>query len=73
MTDRVKAITVILERDNREDDVQALCDAIMLFQGVASVEKQLVTMEDAIARIRVKREMEERIWKALDSAQESKK
>ncbi len=72
MTDRVKAITVILERDNREDDIQHLCDAIMLFQGVASVEKQIVTSADFIAATRAELAMRKRIYKALDSTRESK-
>lgn len=65
MSDRIKALTVILERDNRDDDVQRLVDAIMMFQGVAKVELQKVTIEDHLARERVRHELEQKLWKAL--------
>jgi hypothetical protein len=69
MTDRVKALTVILERDNREDDTQALVDAISMFHGVAKVEMVKVTPDDYINRERIRREFRERLWKALEDKQ----
>jgi hypothetical protein len=38
MTDRVQSLTVFLEGDFRDDDVQILVDAISLMRGVARVD-----------------------------------
>jgi hypothetical protein len=69
VSDRIKALTVILERDNRDDDTQALADAIKMFVGVADVKMQVVTSEDHLARVKVRREITDKLWKALESDQ----
>ena len=61
MTDRVKALTVILEQDMRDDDVQVIIDAIRLIRHVARVEPLIVTAEDHLARARVKQELLQQI------------
>lgn len=42
MTDRVKALTVLLDSAYRDDDVQHLVNAISMMRGVAKVEPILV-------------------------------
>jgi hypothetical protein len=38
MTDRIATLTVVLEREYREDDVQQIVDAIQMTRGVMKVE-----------------------------------
>lgn len=64
MTDRVMALTVLLDRDMREDDVQALIDAIGLLAHVKRVEKAIVTGAQALANYRARTEAAESLMKA---------
>lgn len=52
MTDRINALTVVLERDIREDDAQPLIDAIKMMKGVISVTSNIVTPDSYVAQIR---------------------
>lgn len=65
MTDRHAGYVVALERDMREDDAQVILDAIRLIRGVCSVEPVEGGYSIAIAEARARREIEERLWKAL--------
>lgn len=66
MTDRINALTVILDRDIRDDDVQELIGAISMLRNVADVTAHIANIEDAIARSRVRRELRERIIALFD-------
>lgn len=57
MTDRVRALTVILEKDMREDDIQYLANAIQMFRWVAKVEMRPVNSNDVIAKIQAQNEI----------------
>ncbi len=51
MTDRVRTLTVILDRDTRDDDVECTVAAIERIEGVSSVKLgKPVGFEDYIAR-----------------------
>lgn len=54
MTDRVHALTVVLGEDMREDDVQALIDAIRMMRNVIDVRAHVtdVMMHSVHARVR---------------------
>ena len=64
MTDRVDRVTVALERDIRDVDVECVLDAIMMIKGVASVSMHVVDAADFSARVRVRREIGEFLYKA---------
>jgi len=49
MTDRIRHLTVTLDRDYREDDVQCIVDAISLIRGIAGIEKRVETLPDMLA------------------------
>jgi len=66
MTDRVYALTVVLEKNNREDDVQRLADAIGMFAGVLAVEKNVADIALYTATERARGEFRTRLWKALE-------
>lgn len=57
MTDRVKGLTVVLDKDYREDDVEALCNAIRMLRGVLSVTKEVTDLADYLSRERVRQEL----------------
>ena len=65
MTDRINALTVVLNEDMRDDDVQAIVDAILCLRNVASVTANVADVEDHIARIRVSREIGEQLHRVL--------
>jgi hypothetical protein len=54
MTDKHQNLTVVLDGDYRDDDVQAIVDAINMIKGVAKVELgEPVNSGDYLARTRV--------------------
>ncbi len=65
MTDRHFAYTVILQAPIREDDAEAIKQAILMVKGVADVIPQTATAETYFAIETARRELEDKIWKAL--------
>lgn len=63
MTDRIQALTVVLDCDIRTDDVQRVVEAIEMVRGVASVSEQHVAnLEDYMARERVRQQLGKTIF-----------
>lgn len=65
MTDSFKGLTVTFGRDIREDDVEHIINAIKMIKGVIDVIPSVATGEDIMNRIRIEREVEDKIWYAL--------
>jgi hypothetical protein len=65
MTDRISAVTVVLEQDIRDDDVQPLLDAIQMLKGVLSVTAHVADVSQEIARVRAQSALESKLWAAL--------
>jgi len=65
MTDRIKGLTVTLDHDYRDDDVDAIVNAIMMVKGVTGVEKHVVQLDDYFARERVVCRIREKILEAF--------
>lgn len=66
MTDRIHALTVVLERDIRDDDLEGLVSAIKHLRGVGSVEQHVADLIDHSARNRVRHELQADAWRVLD-------
>jgi len=66
MTDRVRRLTVVLDGDYRDDDVESIVEAIKMIRGVARVEQHVVDAQDHIARTVVRAEYEAALHKAID-------
>lgn len=66
MTDRVEALTIVLDEDVREDDVESLIHAILHFKGVIAVTKNKVQVDSYVARERVRREMLQNIHSLIN-------
>lgn len=65
MTDRIKGLTIALDRDYRDDDVEAIVNAIMMVKGVLSVKKSVANHEDWINRTQIRADIENRLYTAL--------
>lgn len=65
MTDRLKGCLVVFDRDLRDDDAQPTIDAIRQLRGVSDVTTSLATPEDALNRLRMRRELINQIYELL--------
>jgi hypothetical protein len=61
MTDRINAITVVLENDVRDDDVQELLTAIGMLRGVLSVTPNVSDIDAWIAQDRARHELGQKL------------
>lgn len=69
MTDRIHALTVVLDKDIRSDDVEVVIQAIQMIRHVARVRTHVADLETYAARARVREDLRERMfkfWKDLD-------
>lgn len=66
MTDRFKQLIVVLEKDIREDDAEALINAIRMMRGVLKVRGDVAGAQDMWAADRARRELRDKLWKALE-------
>ena len=61
MTDRIRQITVVLDRDYRDDDVESILTAIQMVKGVSIVEPHVAAgseqMNREIAKDELRREL----------------
>jgi hypothetical protein len=65
MTDRISALTVVLNQDIRSDDVEVITNAIRMIRGVASVDLNVVEPREHIARERVRSDIESKLRTAV--------
>jgi len=65
MTDRIKGLTVILEKDVREDDLEVFIQAISLMKGVQQVIPREANHEDIIQEMRTKSDMKSKIYEFI--------
>jgi len=66
MTDKVKGFTVTLSNDIREDDFQAILEAVNMIKGVGHIEPSLVTSVDHMNRTKIKMELMSDIYELID-------
>ncbi len=65
MTDRYYALTVILEKDMREDDAERMIEAIQMIKGVQNVQPLISNPDIWMAEERAKRELGKKLWQVL--------
>lgn len=65
MTDRYNALTVVLDRDIREDDAESILAAIRMVRGVLSVTPHVSDFTTHIAEQRVRNELGTKILAIL--------
>jgi hypothetical protein len=61
MTDRVHSLTVVLAKDTRVDDIEALQNAIRQFKGVIAVEGNIANHDSFMAEQRAQDALREKI------------
>lgn len=65
MTDRYNYLTVIFERDLRDDDAEVIIRAIEMIRGILSVTPNIASPLDALAIGRAKAELRDKVWELL--------
>lgn len=65
MTDRLHSLTVVLERDIRDDDAEPILAAIRMIRGVQSVTGQVADIDSHIAESRARRELGEKLFQVI--------
>lgn len=68
MTDRIRVVTVFLDKDYRDDDVQEILSAIAMVKGVDHVEPRVVDSPEIMGRVSATIEARRRVFDALDKA-----
>lgn len=67
MTDRIKTLTVLLNEPMRDDDVEALVNAILMMRNVKAVNTHVHTGADQLAEIHVKFDLRGKVLSAVDA------
>lgn len=70
MADRIHSLTVVLDRDYRDDDAESIVSAIEMIKGVLSVSGHVSDFDSHMAEERARRELGEKIWGILYPAKE---
>jgi hypothetical protein len=65
MTDRIFSYTVTLDREIREDDAEAITNAIRMIKGVTEVIPLVADPTLHWAEMRARRELIDKIWAVL--------
>jgi hypothetical protein len=66
MTDRFYALTVILEKDIREDDAQYIIDAIKMIKGVLTIKGEISDSVTCMAEVRAKIYLKNKLLETLE-------
>jgi hypothetical protein len=66
MTDRFKGFIVVLDRDVRDDDAEAIITALKMVKGVKAVTPVETASDDYIVAQRVRSEIEDSLWEWID-------
>jgi len=62
MTARYNALTVVLEKDIRDDDAEPLMNAIRMLRGVADVSGNVASIESYTAEVRARSELVKKLF-----------
>lgn len=73
MSDRINGLTVVIERGIRDEDAQAIIDAIRMVKGVVSVQKHVADHTSHFAYVHARHELERRLYNALRDATKDEK
>jgi hypothetical protein len=65
MSDRIHSLTVVLEKDVRDEHAEKLMDAIRFFQGVQDVQPHVSDIASHMAESRARHELGEKIIKVI--------
>lgn len=72
MTNRYYALTLILEKDVREDDASSLIEAVKMMKGVLDVKPHITDPTTWMAEERARRDLGVKLWEILYPKQKEK-
>jgi hypothetical protein len=67
MSNRINTITVLLEKDTRIDDCEAILTAIRMTKGVLKATPNVADARDWMAEERARHTIRKKLWDALES------
>lgn len=73
MTDRIKGLTVVFDKDYRDDDVESIINAIKMIKGVQNVKQHIANSDDWMNRERIRLELLDTVYKAFHPKKEATK
>ncbi len=74
MSDRIQALTVVLESDVREEDIDSIIRVLEGVRGVAKVtDKGVVNVQDLLARQHVRNELATTLFEVFDAVMDGRK
>ena len=65
MSDRINIITVVLEKEKRDDDCEYIINAIKMIKGVLSVKSNVADPIECMAQERARRELGGKLWEVI--------
>ncbi len=65
MTDRYYALTVVLEKDMRDDDAECVIEAIRMIKHVKNVKPLIANPHTWMAEERARNEIAKKLWAVL--------
>jgi hypothetical protein len=65
VTNRIHSFTVVLDENMREEDAEAIANAIRLMRGILRVESNVSDPGQFVAEARVRRELGDKLWEVL--------
>jgi len=65
MTDRYHSLTVVLDRDIRDDDAEPILMAIRMIKGVLSVKPKVADIDSNMAEDRARRNLEQKLFDVI--------
>ena len=70
MTDRIKGLTVVFDKEYRDDDAESIINAIKMVKGVGDVQSHVADMDHYMAVSRARMELGSKI---IDVIREDRK
>ena len=65
MTDRIHSLTIVLDKNYRDDDVESIVNAIKMIRGVLSVSLYVSNLDSHMAEERAKHELGQKLMKII--------
>lgn len=65
MTDRINSVTVVLDKDYRDDDCEAILNALTMVKGVLKVTPHVADIESHVAEERARMDLKQKLLKVL--------
>lgn len=65
MSKRINTVTVVLEKETRDDDCEAILNAIRMVKGVLRAEPNTADSTEYMAQERARSELGQKLWEVI--------